>query len=64
MSTNVIGNKNIIDVVKYRWIWLILSLILILPGVGAMIYSMVTLPTHTPVKVGIDFTGGTVCNMV
>lgn len=60
MSTNVIGNKNIIDVIKYRWIWLILSLILILPGIGAMIYSMVTLPTHTPVKVGIDFTGGTV----
>lgn len=59
-ETNVIGNKNIIDVVKYRWIWLILSLILILPGVGAMIYSTLTLPTHTPVKVGIDFTGGTV----
>lgn len=59
-ETNVIGNKNIIDVVKYRWIWLILSLVLILPGIGAMIYSSITLPTHTPVKIGIDFTGGTV----
>ena len=59
-ETNVIGNKNIIDIVKYRWVWLILSLVLILPGLGAMIYSSVVYPTHTPVKVGIDFTGGTV----
>jgi len=59
-ETNIIGNKNIIDVVKYKWVWLILSLVLILPGVFAMIYSTITLPTHTPLKVGIDFTGGTV----
>lgn len=59
-QTNVIGNKNIIDVVKYRIVWLLLSLILILPGVGAMIYSTITLPTHTPLRVGIDFTGGSV----
>ncbi len=59
-ETNVIGNKNIIDVVKYRWMWLVLSILLILPGLGAMIYSTITYPTHTPVKVGIDFTGGTV----
>ncbi len=59
-ETNIIGNKNIIDVVKYKWVWLILSLILILPGVFAMVYSTITLPTHTPLKVGIDFTGGTV----
>ena len=59
-ETNVIGNKNIIDVVKYRIVWLLLSLILILPGVVAMIYSSITLPTHTPLRVGIDFTGGSV----
>jgi len=59
-ETNVIGNKNIIDVVKYRIVWLLLSLILILPGIVAMIYSSVTLPTHTPLRVGIDFTGGSV----
>lgn len=59
-ETNVIGNKNIIDVVKYRWLWLILSLVLIVPGLIAMGWSMVKYPTHTPVKVGIDFTGGTV----
>ena len=30
-----------------------------MPGIVAMIYSTVTYPTHTPLKVGIDYTGGT-----
>lgn len=54
------NNKNIIHVVKYRWIWMILSLLLLLPGVVAMIFSMVTYPNHAPLKVGIDYTGGTI----
>lgn len=54
------SNKNIIHVVKYRWVWMILSLFLLLPGVVAMIFSMVTYPNHTPLKVGIDYTGGTI----
>ena len=37
-----------------------LSALLLLPGIAAMIYSMVTYPTHSPVKVGIDYTGGTI----
>ncbi len=49
-----------IHVVKYRVLWMCLSALLLLPGIGAMIYSMVTYPTHTPVKVGIDYTGGTI----
>ena len=49
-----------IHVVKYRILWMCLSAILLLPGIAAMIYSMVTYPTHTPVKVGIDYTGGTI----
>lgn len=52
-------NKTV-HVVKYRVLWMILSACLLLPGVIAMIYSMVTYPTHTPVKVGIDYTGGTI----
>ena len=54
------SNKNIIHVVKYRWVWMILSLFLLLPGVVAMIFSMVTYPNHAPLKVGIDYTGGTI----
>jgi preprotein translocase subunit SecF len=60
MSETILHHKQIIDVVKYRWIWLGLSLLLILPGVAAMIYSVAVYPEHYPVKVGIDFTGGTI----
>lgn len=58
MSYSVLNTKKIIDVVKYRWIWLALSAILLLPGIFAMCYSMKVYPTHTPLLVGIDFTGG------
>lgn len=60
MSETVLHQHKWIDVVKYRWVWFALSLLLILPGLVAMVYSMVTYPTHFPVKVGIDFTGGTI----
>ena len=49
-----------VHVVKYRIVWMILSACLLLPGIAAMIYSMITYPTHAPVKVGIDYTGGTI----
>ncbi len=49
-----------VHVVKYRILWMILSAILLLPGICAMVYSMITYPTHSPVKVGIDYTGGTI----
>ncbi len=52
--------KNGLHVVKYRVLWLCLSALLLIPGIVAMIYSMVTYPTHSPVKVGIDYTGGTI----
>ena len=52
-------NKTV-HVVKYRIVWMILSACLLLPGIVAMIYSMITYPTHAPVKVGIDYTGGTI----
>jgi len=58
MSYSVLNTRKIIDVVKYRWIWLLISLILLLPGIIAMGYSMKVYPTHTPLLVGIDFTGG------
>jgi preprotein translocase subunit SecF len=52
-------NKKV-HVVKYRILWMCLSACLLLPGIISMIYSMVTYPTHSPVKVGIDYTGGTI----
>lgn len=52
--------KNGVHVVKYRGLWMCLSALLLIPGIIAMIYSMITYPTHSPVKVGIDYTGGTI----
>lgn len=48
-----------LNIVKYRWLCLCISAILLLPGICSMIYSMITYDTHSPVKVGIDYTGGT-----
>ena len=60
MSYSVLNTKKIIDVIKYRWVWLVLSFVLLFPGIIAMLYSMKVYPTHTPLLVGIDFTGGTI----
>ncbi len=54
------SNKHIVHVVKYRWLWMILSALLLLPGLIAMGISMATYPNHAPLKVGIDYTGGTI----
>ena len=48
-----------LDIVKYRFLCLAFSALLLLPGIVSMIYSTIVYPTHTPVKVGIDYTGGT-----
>lgn len=53
-------NKHLIDIVKYRFWWFALSALLVLPGVVAMIYSSITYENHAPLKVGIDYTGGTI----
>ncbi len=59
-SSETMSNKPLIDIVKYKFWWFTLSAILILPGIVAMIYSSITYPTHAPLKVGIDYTGGTI----
>ncbi len=52
-------NKIRLNIVKYKFLYLCISAILLLPGICAMIYSSITYPTHSPLKVGIDYTGGT-----
>ncbi|MEI8129243.1 MAG: protein translocase subunit SecF [bacterium] len=59
-STETIGKKPLIDIVKYRFWWFALSTVLIIPGIVAMIYSSMIYPNHAPLKVGIDYTGGTI----
>ena len=48
-----------LNIVKYRFLCLAISAVLLLPGVLAMFYSAATYDTHTPLRVGIDYTGGT-----
>jgi len=51
-------NKHgILDIVKYKWVWLGLSALLLIPGIIAMCYS--TVINKSPLLLGIDFTGGT-----
>lgn len=59
-SSEAMGNKHLIDIVKYRFWWFALSAVLIVPGIVAMIYSSMIYPNHAPLKVGIDYTGGTI----
>ncbi|MCA9842333.1 MAG: hypothetical protein KC475_09445, partial [Cyanobacteria bacterium HKST-UBA03] len=47
------------DFIKYRLAWYGISALLIVPGLVMMVLSMMTYDTHTPLKLGIDFTGGT-----
>lgn len=48
-----------LNIVKYRFLCLAISALLLIPGIVAMIYSSITYETHTPLRVGIDYTGGT-----
>lgn len=55
-----VETKHILDIYKHRWVYLTISALLIVPGIVAMIYSSIIYPTHSPFRLGIDFTGGTV----
>lgn len=59
-NPNLIKTNYLIDVVKHRWLYLSISIILLIPCIVAMGYLMFTQPNHAPVKLGIDFTGGTI----
>jgi len=59
-NTNLIKDKYKLDIVKYRYFWLSFTGILLIPCIVAIIYLMVTQPNHAPLKLGIDFTGGTI----
>lgn len=55
---NEITSRNFINIVKYKFVWLCITAILLLPGTLALIYGGVV--NHSPLKVGIDYTGGTI----
>ena len=55
-----IGRKHLVHIVKFRWWWMALTTLLLVPGIIAMIYSSVTYSNHAPLIVGIAYTGGTI----
>lgn len=59
-NPNLIKSSYLIDVVKHRWHYIAISIVILIPCILAMFYLMFTQPNHSPVKLGIDFTGGTI----
>ena len=59
-NTNLIKDKYRIDIVKHRYFWLGFTGLLLIPCIIAIIYLMIVQPNHAPLKLGIDFTGGTI----
>ena len=59
-NTNLIKNKYKLDIIKWRIPSLIATGLLLIPCIVAIIYLMTTQSNHAPLKLGIDFTGGTI----
>lgn len=51
-------NRPKIDIVKYRWIWIGISLLITIPGFLGILACCFEF--HAPLKPGIDFTGGSI----
>jgi preprotein translocase SecF subunit len=48
------------SIVRNRAIYFIISLAIIMPGLGFMVYNTITLPTHTPWRLSVDFRQGSI----
>ena len=59
-NTNLIKNKYKLDLIKWRYLFLTITGILLIPCIIAIVYLMSTQANHSPLKLGIDFTGGTI----
>ncbi|MBQ4647264.1 MAG: protein translocase subunit SecF [Candidatus Gastranaerophilales bacterium] len=59
-NTNLIQKNYKLDIIKWRYLSLIVTGLLLIPCIVAIIYLMMTQPNHAPLKLGIDFTGGTI----
>jgi len=59
-NTGLIKNSYKLDIVNYRYFWLSFTGIILIPCIIAIIFLMATQPNHAPLKLGIDFTGGTI----
>ena len=51
--------KYWVDIVKYRAVYLWIAVAMMVPGLVFMGLNIANTPTHSPLKLGIDFVGGT-----
>lgn len=59
-NPNITNEKQYIDVIKHRKVWFWITGLILVPCIVAMLYSIITSPNHSPIKLGIDFEGGTI----
>lgn len=48
-----------LDIIKYRWLFVGITVLLLVPGLVFMGLNIRDTPYHAPLKLGIDFIGGT-----
>jgi preprotein translocase subunit SecF len=53
-------NDGPLDVFKYRWLFLGISLLFLLPGIFFIVQNTLNPEIQAPVRLGIDFRGGTI----
>ncbi len=58
-GTAPVINEGKIDVFKYRWLFLGISLAFLLPGIYFIIINCLNPEIQAPIRLGIDFRGGT-----
>ena len=57
---DMLHNKyGLLDIVKYRWLYMSVSLIVLIPGIFYIVSNMMNPDIKAPVRLGIDFIGGT-----
>ena len=58
-TPTVVENTGPLDIVKYRWLYLGLSMLFLIPGIFFIVTNFTNPDIKAPVRLGIDFTGGT-----
>lgn len=58
-ESNVSLEEGPLNVYKYRWVYLGLSLLFLIPGIVFIVMNMMNPEIQAPVRLGIDFRGGT-----
>lgn len=58
-TEELINQKWPVDVIKYRWLFLGVSILFLIPGIVFIVMNMTNPEIGAPLRLGIDFKGGT-----